>query len=73
MKDCKFGIWFNMYGATITEEQVQKICNEGKSDELIFTSKNGKKYKGYVKLNIDGSVIVERTNQNYSNMTIDLS
>ena len=73
LKDCKFGIWFNMYGATITEEQVQKICNEEKSDELIFTSKNGKKYKGYVKLNIDGSVIVERTNQNYSNMTIELS
>ncbi len=73
LKDCKFGIWFNMYGATITEEQVQKICNEGKSDELIFASKNGKKYKGYVKLNIDGSVIVERANQSYSNMTIDLS
>ncbi len=72
-KDCKFGIWINMYGATITDEQVKKICNEGKSDEMMFTSKNGKKYKGYVKLNTDGSILVERVQSNYGNYSIDFS
>lgn len=65
-KSCKFGLWINTYGANIDEEQMKKLCDTGKTDTLEFTAKSGKKYKGYIRTNSDGTTSVER--QNISNM-----
>jgi DNA topoisomerase III len=61
-KDCKFGVWTNTFGALISEEQLKKLVEDGMTDELLFTSKAGKKYKGKLKMNADGTTMVEYSN-----------
>ena len=62
IKNCSFHIWKKMNGANITEKQLKKLVENGKTDPLKMKSKAGKEYKAKIVLNMDGTLKLEFDN-----------
>lgn len=58
---CKFVIWKENHGRTLTDSQVKALIEKGRTGKLKFTSEDGTSYDGKLVLqNMDtGQLIVE--------------
>ena len=58
---CKFKIWKEISGKKITLTAAKRILEKGKSNLIKdFTYQNGDKYNGYIILNEDGTISIQK-------------
>ena len=58
-KDCKFSVGSYILGRSISKTNIQMLISTGKTSKIQgFTSKNGKKFDAYLKLQ-DGKVVFD--------------
>lgn len=65
---CDFHFFKNCYGAEITPKIAKQLIEEGQTEVLDFTSKAGKKFKGYLK--IEGENVKMEFANNSDNLTL---
>ena len=60
-ESCNFSIWKSQYGGEISIENVVQLCDDNKTKEIKFSTKEGNHpYKGYLVLNEDFTVSMEK-------------
>lgn len=61
-ESCNFSIWKSQYGGEVSVDNVIKLCDESKTQEITFSTKEGNHpYKGFLVLNEDFSITMEKS------------